>query len=462
MEEAIIVQKDKSVGATTGLVAGKDLGTAGNSWSAEDIHTPNHNVDDLKLPGEVKYPIVKILEEPEYCKLKVHYEADPEVVIGKIDEAVAECRKLRVPGFRPGKAPDHAIKIRLRPQINQYVVREMATHAMDDIIFELNLKPIGQPVFGDIKVSKNNFSCNVDLHKKPEFTLSDIKFDVSKPVEELDEEGLAEKSLYDLRLRLGDAEPYEENDSVEVGDQITFSFVATIDGEPFDGNTAEGEMYTVGSNRWTGFDQSLLGMKADETREFEFKFEDGLLSGKTAKFSMTVHMGTKRKPHPINDELYQMMGLQNIEELMNKLRAISKASLVRSKQEVIRAQVATKLLENNKFEIPKFIIEGEAKYIASQSGISFDTASDEDKKKYLDQAEKNSRLSLILDSVRENEPDSVLNEIEARNAISNNIQAQGGNPEQVFNNPSVYSMLLSSIKDEFTLQWVADKANIIE
>lgn len=473
--EKVVINKGRSVGATTGLVPitdnipyqgiarkadkdssesnyPKEIDVAGKSWSAEE----------LSLPGEVKYPIVKILEEPEYCKLKVHYEADPEVVIGKIDEAVAECRKLRVPGFRPGKAPDQAIKVRLRPQINQFVVREMATHAIDDIIFELNIKPIGQPSFGDVKISKNNFSCKVDLHKKPEFTLGDIKFDVSKPVEVLNEEGLVEKSLYDLRLRLGEAEPYEENDLVEVGDQITFSFVATIDGEPFDGNTVEGEMYTVGSNRWTGFDQNILGMKADETREFDFKFEDGALSGKTAKFSITVHMGTKRKPHQINDEFYQMMGLQNIEELMEKLRAISRASLVRSKQEAIRGQVATKLLENNKFEIPKFIIEGEAKYIASKSGISFDTASDEDKKKYLDQGEKNSRLSLILDSVRESEPDSVLNEVEARNAIANNIQAQGGNPEQVFNNPAVYAMLMSSIKDEFTLQWVADKANVIE
>ena len=411
---------------------------------------------------DVKYPIVNILEEPEYCKIKVHYEADPAVVIGKIDEAVAECRKLRVPGFRPGKAPDQAIKSRLRPQINQYVVREMATHAMDDIIFELNIKPIGQPSFGEVKASKNNFSCNVELYKKPEFTLSDVKFDISKPVQELDEEALVEKSLYDLRLRVGGAEPYEENDSVENGDQITFSFVATIDGEPFDGNTAEGEMYTVGSNRWIGFDQNLLGIKADETREFEFKFEDGPLSGKTAKFSLTVHMGTKRKPHPINEELYQMMGLQNIEELMNKLRAISKASLVHDKQEAVRAQVATKLLESNKFEVPKFIVEGEAKYIASQCGVSFDTASDEDKKKYSDQAEKNSRLSLILDSVRESEPDSVLNEIEARNAILTNIQAKGGNPEHVFKNPAVYAMLLNSIKDEFTLQWVADKSNIID
>ena len=327
MQEAAIVETETSA--------------VSEPWSADTNLPP--------LQCEVKYPIVKILEEPEYCKLKVHYEADPEVVIGKIDEAVAECRKLQVPGFRKGKAPDQAIKVRLRPQINQYVVREMATHAIDDIIFETNIKPIGHPKFSDIKVSKNNFACDVELTKKPEFELSELKFEVAKPVVETDAEALAEKSLYNLRFRVGEVQPYEENDLVENGDQVTFSFVATIDGEPFDGSTAEGEMYTVGSNRWTGFDQNLLGMKAEDTREFEFKFEEGPLSGKAAKFSVTIHMGTKQKPHPINDEFYKIMGVQDIEELLNKLRSVAKMSIDRSQRDAIRAQVAVQLLDRNKF-----------------------------------------------------------------------------------------------------------------
>jgi len=425
---------------------------AGNSWSAEAVN----------MPDEIKYPIVKIIEELEYCKLKFHYEADPSVVIGKIDEGVAECRKLQVPGFRKGKAPDNVIKVRLRPQINQYVAHEMATHAMDDIIFEMNIKPIGYPKFSDIKISKNNFSCDVELTKKPDFELGNIIFDVKKPIVDMDEEALTEKSLYNLRMRVGETQPYEENDSVETGDQFTFSFLATIDDEPFDGNTVEGEMYTVGSNRWTGFDKNLLGMKADESREFEFKFEDGPLLGKTAKFSVTIHMGIKQKPHPINDEFYKLMGMQNIEELINKLRSISRVSLERNKNEAIRKQVAAQLIEGHKFEIPKFIIEEEAKYISSQQGLSFMTLSDLDKKKFLEQAEDNGRLSLILDSVRESEPDSVLNEVEARNVLSSHIQAQGGDPATVLNNPATAAMLLNSIKDEFTLQWIADKANIIE
>jgi trigger factor len=464
MQDAIVVEKheENSVPITDNLpyqgIARKVLTEQEQVDYPKDIDVSGVVVES----GEVKYPIVNVLEEPEYCRLKVHYEADPEVVISKIDDAVQECRKLRVPGFRQGKAPDHIIKVRLRPQINQYVVREMATHAMDDIIFEMNIKPIGQPKFNDIKVSKNAFSCDIELTKKPEFELGNIVFDIPKPKVGDDEEVLAEKSLYNLRLRFGETAPYEDEDSVEVGDQVTFSFTATVDGEPFDGSTSEGELYFVGSNRWNGFDNNLFGMKADETREFELKFEDGPLVDKVAKFSVTIHMGIKKKPHPLDEDLFKIIGVKDIEELLNTLRVISQASIRRNHQEAIRSQVAIRLLENNKFEIPKFIISEEAKYIASQSGIVFDSASDFDKTKYLEQAEKNARLSLILDSVRESEPDSVLNEVEARNTLTQHIQASGGDPSLILKNEATSAMLLSSIKDEFTLQWISDKANIIE
>jgi trigger factor len=420
---------------------------------------------------EIEYPIVTV-EEPEYCKLKAHYEADPEVVEGKIEEAMAELRKVKIPGFRKGKAPDNAIKVRLRPQINQYIAREMVTEAIDAIQFETDCKPIGQPKFSNITIKGNKFSCDVELNKKPKFEVHEFKFEVPKPSVELDEEALAEKSLFNLRLRVGDVEPYEEDNFVELGDDITFSFSATIevDGkpEPFEGSTVEGEMYKVGSDRWNGFDDYLLGMKAGETRKFNFVFENGPedIIGKTAQFEVTVHMGTKRKPHPINEEFYKMMGVENIEELMDKLRAISKASIKRSEQEQIRGQVAIRLVEHNEFDVPLFLIEGEAKSMAAQSGLEFDkNLSDEEKKKFLKQAERNVRLTLILDSIRDAEPDSVLNDAEAQTHIVKHMQAQGQDPGTLFNNPALrpqVAHLISGIKDEFTLQWVANQATMIE
>lgn len=413
-----------------------------------------------------EYPILNI-EEPDYCRLKVHYVGDPDIVEQKLEEALSSLRKIQIPGFRKGKAPDSAIKVRLRPQINQFIAREMATAAIDDIVFETDIKPIGQPNFSNVSIKGNVFSCDVELTKKPEFELSELKFEIPKPdTGPLDEEALAEKSLFNLRLRLGETEPYEEDDVVEIGDQLTLSFEATIEGETFDGSLVEGEMYQVGSDRWAGWDDHLLGMKAGEVKEFDFKFESGPedLLGKDAKFSVTVHMGTKRKPHPVDEEFLKVMGVESLEEMMGKLRTISRASIKRTSQKENRNQVAIKLVEANKFRVPEFIVQGESLNIAAQAGLNYKDLSEDEKNRIIEQAEKNTRLSLILDSVRESEPDSVLNDGEAQNHLIQYLQAQGQDPA-IINNPQARSYIVSlinSIKDEFTLQWVTDQATIIE
>ena len=114
-------------------------------------------------------------------------------------------------------------------------------------------------------------------------------------------------------------------------------------------------MYQIGQNKWIGFDDYLIGMKADETRDFQFVFEDGDNEGKTADFSVTVHMGTKRKPHPINDEFLEKMGVKSADEILDKLRAISKESLKKSYDDAVRRQAAIKLVEGHDFEVPKFM-----------------------------------------------------------------------------------------------------------
>lgn len=419
---------------------------------------------------EIIYPIVNI-EEPELCKLKVHYEADPEVVLGKIEEAISHIKKLKISGFRPGKAPDHVVKTKLRPQIDQFVVREMASQAVDDIIFEAGIKLIGQPQFSDIKINGNRFSCTVELLKKPEFELKNYKFDVQKPVVNLDEEVLVESSLQNLRMKVGDVEPYDENDVVEVNDQITISFTASIDNKEFDGSILEGEMYTVGQNRWKGFDNYLLGMKADETREFDFVFEDDSpLIEKTAHFIVTVHMGTKRKPHEINEEFLQKLGVKTIEELKEKLTVISKDSIKRQEIESLRNQVAIKLIENNQIDIPNYLIEIESKNIALNSGwlkeqIESNLVNPEDMQKFRDQGAKNIKLSLILDSIRENEPDAILSNSEVQQRLLNHPALQGQDIGALMKNPQVaqqIQMLISTIREEFTLQWTVNNCNIIE
>ena len=413
-------------------------------------------------------------EEIEFCKVKVEYKADPEIVEGKYDEAIAELRtghmegKQKIKGFRKGKAPDYAIKAACRRQIKDWVNREMRAQAYDDMIYKTHMKPIGFPEFSEVKLDGNDYSCNMMVLKKPEFELQEYKgFDIPQPHSEINPEAEAEQGLRNMQLRFGDIEPYGDEDFVDKGDQITMDFEATIDGEPFEGSTAEGQLYLIGSNIFEGFDDNLLGMMPGEERSFDVvmpeQFPD--IGGKTAQCKVTVHMGTKRKPHPLNDELAVKCGAENVDQLRTHFLTVSGQRKSQSENNELRQQISQRLVDGHDFEVPEFLTQMEYLTQIAQHGAKEADLNDEQKESLRTIAGRNVRLSLILDSVRGVEPDSVISDAEAEGAIKQRAVLQKQDPDQVLveaRKSGAYEGMVAALREEFTLQWLVSQSNIIE
>lgn len=435
------------------------------------------NTDDPRIYGndeaveaveeEIEYPVVKV-DETEYCKLHISYQGDPETVSQKRDEAVAELRKVAIPGFRKGKAPDYAIRARCKNRIKDWIAREMASQAYDDAVFETNAKPIGQPEIKAIDLKGNNFSCEMTLLKKPDFELGEYTgFEIPKPNVDRDVDGMVTRTIGDLRMNLGESLPYEPDDVIELGDQVTLSLSAKIDGEKFEGGTTEGELYTVGSGKYPGFDDGILGLKAEEKTSFSIKMPDEIpeIGGKTCDFDVTIHMGTKRKRADINAEFFEKLGVKDLGELKDQLRRIANSKVSQAENEKVREQVINRIVNNHDFEIPQFLKEGEAQNIAYQAGINWRELSDEQKAPLIERGEKNVKLSLILDSIREAEPDTVMSDAEARQALSQRAEAQGQDPEKFLVDAQKRGLILqmiSILRDEFTVQWLVKQSKIID
>ena len=94
------------------------------------------------------------VNEVDYCKLEVQYSADPDVVESKRDEVMQSLKKIKIPGFRKGKAPESAIKMKMSKEIATTVIEHMKAQAYDDVVFETEIKPIAYPQFEDVNISK--------------------------------------------------------------------------------------------------------------------------------------------------------------------------------------------------------------------------------------------------------------------------------------------------------------------
>ena len=404
-------------------------------------------------------------KEVEHCKLEIHYEGDSEVVQNKVVEALGQLKKIATPGFRAGKAPESVLKMRFKKQIEEWVKREMSAQAYDDILFETKIKPIGYPQYSCVHLDGNNFHCDVTIMKKPDFELKEYKdLEVPRPHQPQTTADLVETMCQELRVRHGEIAPYEEKDFIQKGDQITVDFEATVDGKIIDGGKGEGKLLTVGESPLKEFDDNILGMAVGETREFDLMVDNGKGEQKT-HMKLTLLMGSKRIPCPLDDELAKKVGFENYNAMRERLVAVAASKIQSIEFALMSDKVVNRLVADNDIKVPVWLVTMESQQLAMQEGKKWETVSVEDKEKYISRSTDNVKLALILDSVREKEPEAVLSDSELVGVIKERIAQGGYNAEQFIAESQKDGRLLgmmASLRNEHTLQWICSKCKITE
>lgn len=409
--------------------------------------------------------------ELEPCKLSIKYEANFMEIGDKRAEVESNFKRAPVPGFREGKATPEAIRMHYRQQIDDSLKRALAEDAFHNTLFEKKLKAHGPPRFQALLLEKGRFSAEFELYTKPNFELGQYKdLEIPKPPEPVNSILLAEQMMQELRVRMGEIQPYADGDFVQTGDNILLDYEGTVDGQKVDSLCATGEMITVGKTPMPGFDDNLLGMTIGETREFDFQAPgEGLpsIAGKTVHFKVTVGMGSKTTPCALDDELAKKMGKNNFQELQI---AVSQAAFARSANAGKMANheaLAKRLVAGTQVDVPNWMSLSEAQYLAQQSQIDWAIIPDEDKEKLIEVAAQNVKLALILDRVRENEPEAQLTDQEVFEIIKQNLANTKVTQNldeviQQMNKTGYLQILFSRIRDEHTMDFITKSVKLIE
>lgn len=411
------------------------------------------------------------VKEIEPCKLFVTYSADAEQILNKRAEVIDAFKKAPVPGFRPGKAGVDAIKVHYRTQIEDSLKRALAEDAYHNTLFEKKLRPHGAPRFSSAVLVDGKFTCEFELFTKPNFTLSSYKgMEIPKPSDNFTIAELTEKMLQELRVRYGEVEPYSDTDFVQTGDNVIIDYEGTVDNEKNENLSAVGEMLTIGNSQLIDFDNNLLGMSLGDTREFDLVVPaNGLpsLINKKVHFKVTLNMGSKNTPCPLDDELATKLGKKDFTEL----REFVTGSATARYQEITRQQlsnaICVNLVNNNVIDVPRWLSVSEAQYLAHNSKLEWDKISDEDKQQYIVMAEKNVKLSLILDKIREEDPTAQLTDQEVFNIIKSNLtktKLKTSLDEIIkeMDRTGYLQIMFSRIRDEHTVDYIIKSTNFTE
>jgi FKBP-type peptidyl-prolyl cis-trans isomerase (trigger factor) len=161
------------------------------------------------------------------------------------------------------------------------------------------------------------------------------------------------------------------------------------------------------------------------------------------------------------------MGRKDFADLLEFVNAAAAGRAANSAKMAIHDVIAKRLVANTTIDVPNWMGLSEARYLAHQSQLDWNTITDIDKEKFMEMANKNVKLSLILDKVREKEVESQLSDQEVFDIIKQNLaQTKVQKPIdeviQEMNRTGYLQILFSRIRDEHTMDFIVKTAKIIE
>ncbi len=284
----------------------------------------------------------------------------------RIDKRLRDLsRNLRMDGFRPGKVPLSVIRKRFGEQVRQEAIGELVESTFFDAAKSQDLNPAGMPRIELLDSPREGFvAYQAVFEVMPEVEVGELSsVTVKKPVAEVSKEDV-DRMIE--RLREQRATFNEVERPAADGDRVTVDFTGTVDGETFDGGSAEDVPVLLGSHAMIdGFEEGLIGARAGETRsldlEFPEDFHDADLAGKAAHFEVTVKKVEERVLPETDAGFVQSFGVEDGE--LASLRAEIRANMERELKQRLRAKkreaIMEALLSVVEFPVPTALIKAE-------------------------------------------------------------------------------------------------------
>jgi len=295
------------------------------------------------------------------------FSIDQETIKKGLDKAFNKIKKnITVPGFRKGKVTRQMFN-RIYGEVALYEegLNVVLPEAYDAAVKEANVEPVAQPKI-DVKSmeSGKEWELTAEVTVKPEVKLGEYKnleveVDADKKVTA--KEVNARLAAAQTRL----AELVVKETEAANGDTVVIDFVGSIDGEEFEGGKGNNHSLELGSGQFIpGFEEQLVGHKADDEVEVKVTFPDDYqaseLAGKEALFITKIHEVKSKEIPELDDELAKDIDetVESLDELKKKYKAELKKEKEEAYTDALENAAIGKAVENATIdEVPEAMID---------------------------------------------------------------------------------------------------------
>ena len=308
----------------------------------------------------------KSVSEPEKNVRVIEFSCDRATFDTAVHEVyLRKVKKMSVPGFRPGKAPQSFVeKLYGKGVFYEDAINDLIPQLWPDALKESGLEPVSRPEFDMVDLNDEGLTLSAKFYVKPEVAVEGYKgIEAEKKVGEITEEAIMSE-IDSVRER--NARSIDITDRpAKLGDTVNLDYSGSVDGELFDGGTAENQPLELGSGHFIpGFEDQCVGKSIDEEFVVSVTFPEDYgaenLAGKAAEFKCKIHSISEKQLPELDDEFVaDVSDFETVDEYKADVKAkLEKREEERAENE-FKDAVTNKLIELIVADIPAVMIDNE-------------------------------------------------------------------------------------------------------
>lgn len=300
-------------------------------------------------------------QTPSQVELKIT--VTPEELKSAKAAALNEAKKgVKVPGFRPGQAPDAMVERQIdQAKLQMDVVEKVLAATFSEAVKGHNLKTLAQPKVDITKfVPYDEMEYTATVAILPEITYDYTKLRVTYDEPKVDDSEI-DIALHNLQEQFAERKSVDR--AAKLGDELRIDFKGTQDGKAVAGAAAQNSMIVLGSGRLIpGFEDELTGLKKGDKKTFDITFPKDYhaieLAGQKVTFAIEVHEVREVEEIKLDDAFAKKVAnMPKLENLTDDIRKNLQEGKEKDARQTYESAVLEAAIKNAKVEISPLLEE---------------------------------------------------------------------------------------------------------
>lgn len=318
------------------------------------------------------------IEDIDSCKKKIKFDIAYKDYQAKVQSSyLTLAQQVKVPGFRPGKAPMSMLEKRFGPNVKKEVMTQLVSERLAEVIEEKGFRSVSPPKILEVEAEEGtDISVSASVEIVPDFKINDYsKVEIPIEITRVTDEDVNQAINYQ-RERQGTKVQVLDR-PVEDKDFVKLDFNGTLNGEAFEGGQGSGHIVQIGSEYLLkDMGNQLIGMSVDEEKDIPVQIPENYssnksIAGKEVIFHVSLKGIQKNQLPELNDDFAKNIApkdkFASLEDMKLQIRSQLEEHARGDAHREAKKIVGKKITEMNPIEVPEGLVEEQIKHMVVQA-----------------------------------------------------------------------------------------------